>query len=74
MGLPIWDFICIYIYISYGILSIYPHVCTYIYIWIMNHRSDRWDAHPSREPSLATCGFEAIEYINVMIRAAKSIF
>ena len=32
----------------------------------MNHRSDRWDAHPSRESSLATCGFEA------MIRAIES--
>ena len=74
MGLPIWDFICIYIYLMgfYLYILMYAHI--YIYIWIMNHRSDRWDAHPSREPSLATCGFEAIEYINVMIRAAKSIF
>ena len=61
----------IYIYILWDSIYISSCMHIYIYIWIMNHRSDKWDAHPSREPSLATCGFEAI---NVMIRAAKSMF
>ena len=64
----------LYIYILWDSIYISSCMHIHIYIWIMNHRSDRWDAHPSREPSLTTCGFEAIEYINVMIRAAKSIF
>jgi hypothetical protein len=62
-----------YMYIYIYLMGFYLYILMYahIYIWIMNHRSDKWDAHPSREPSLATCGFEAI---NVMIRAAKSMF